>query len=45
LADKLSKNILKLTTALFKHQVELWLGKEFVGIAGKTVVDMGGGEL
>jgi hypothetical protein len=45
LTDKLGKRLLKLTTALFKHQVELWLGKEFVGIAGKTLVDMGGEEL
>ena len=39
------KRLLKLTTALFKYQVELLVGKEFVGIAGKTVVDMGGEEL
>jgi|GEM_PF-541271 len=38
----LPKNILKLLAALLKHQAELWLGEEAVGIAGKTLVEIGG---
>ena len=43
--SSLPKNILKLTVALLKHQAELWLGEEAVGIAGETLVEIGGEEL
>ncbi len=38
----LPKNILKLMVALFKHQAELWLGEETVGLASKTLIEIGG---
>jgi len=43
--SSLPKNIIKLTAALLKHQAELWLGEEAVGIAGETLVEIGGDEL
>jgi hypothetical protein len=43
--SSLPKNIIKLTVALLKHQAELWLGEEAVGIAGDTLIDIGGEEL
>ena len=43
--SSLPKNIIKLTVALLKHQAELWLGEEAVGIAGKTLIEIGGEEL
>ena len=44
-AFQFAKNIIKLIVALLKHQAELWLGEEAVGIAGKTLVEIGGEEL
>lgn len=38
----LPKNIIKLIVALLKHQAENVLGKEAIGIAGKTFVEIGG---
>ncbi len=38
----LPRNVIKLLAALLKHQAELWLGEEAVGIAGATLVDIGG---
>ena len=38
----LPKNIIKLIIALLKHQAENVLGKEAIGIAGKTFVEIGG---
>lgn len=35
-------NVLKLTMALLKHQSGIWLGDEFVGVASKTIIDIGG---
>ncbi|MGB7876029.1 MAG: hypothetical protein WBL25_16730 [Anaerolineales bacterium] len=43
--SSLPKNIIKLTVALLKHQAELWLGEEAVGIAGDTLIEIGGEEL
>jgi hypothetical protein len=39
------KDLLQLTLALFKHQASLWLGEETIGIAGRTLIDMGGEKL
>ena len=41
----LPKNILKLVAALLKHQAKLWLGDEAVGIAGETLIEIGGEEI
>lgn len=39
---ELPRNIIKLLVALLKHQAENVLGKDAIGIAGKTFVDIGG---
>jgi len=39
---ELPKNIIKLIVALLKHQAENVLGKEAIGIAGQTIVEIGG---
>jgi len=38
-------HIIRFAAALLKHQAELWLGKDAAGIAGQTLVDIGGEEL
>jgi len=43
--SNLPNDIIKLTLALFKHQLELWLGKEFVGIAATQLTEIGGEKL
>jgi hypothetical protein len=43
--SELPKNIIKLIAALLKHQAKLWLGEEAVGIAGETLVEIGGEQL
>ncbi len=42
MSTDLPRNALKLVMALLKHQTELWLGKETVGIAGTTLLEIGG---
>jgi hypothetical protein len=39
------KNIIKIIVALLKHQAENLLGKEAIGIAGQTFVEIGGEKL
>ncbi|PIU90306.1 MAG: hypothetical protein COS63_03560, partial [Anaerolineae bacterium CG06_land_8_20_14_3_00_57_67] len=41
----LPKNAIKFLVALLKHQAEQWLGEEAIGIAGETLVEIGGDEL
>jgi hypothetical protein len=41
----LKGNIIKLILALFKHQLELWLGKEFVDLATEPLAEIGGEKL
>jgi hypothetical protein len=41
----LGKNLLRLSFALLKHQAELWLGEETIGVAADTLIDIGGEEL
>ena len=42
MSTEIPRNILKLTAALLKHQAELILGKDALGIAAQTLVDIGG---
>ena len=45
MSPNLPKDILILVLALLKHQLELWLGREFVGIGATKLADIGGEKL
>ncbi|HIE57029.1 MAG TPA: hypothetical protein EYP88_02180, partial [Anaerolineales bacterium] len=41
----LPKDMLKIASALLKHQATLWLGEEAVGIAAEKLIEIGGEKL